>query len=138
MSAKTDAQAAVVTARAAADTLVDPDVEMTIDEIERLVGDARTELADAILALEDEYGVEGQTATAALRALAVALQALGAGIIEAGGALTLWTVPAVLPVTLIAHRLYEDVERAEEIQRLNRTMDPNRVLAGTVLRVYPA
>ena len=138
MSSKTTATTAIASAEAALVQLVDEGTTLTVDEIERLVGDVRTELNDAITALASEYGVKSDGACTQLRALGVAVTDAATALIEDGRAVQLWTVPATMPAILVAHRLYEDVTRALEIVHLNRPSDPSAIPAGTVLRVYPA
>jgi len=47
-----------------------------------------------------------------------------------------YTVPLLMPVSLVSKRLYGDTSHALEIMRLNAIPDPLAILPGTVLRVY--
>lgn len=49
--------------------------------------------------------------------------------------LTAYVPPTTAPAVLIAHRLYGDANRADEIARLNRLPDPLRVTGGQALEV---
>jgi len=137
MTAKTVAVAAIATARAAITTLETSDA-MTVAEIERLVGDVRTELSTAIDGLETTYGIEGYAAITAVRKLAESLQELGARVIDAGSILAEWTSQSDVSAMAVAHWLYGDVDRADEIVRLNGLVNPSRIPPGTVLKVRSA
>lgn len=135
MSAKNDVLTAISSTVELITGLETSSSDMTIAEIERLVADVRSTLADGIDALEAEYGVEAQVAISQLRDLAQKVQLLGERVIDEGTPLIEWKVPSSMPALLVAHILYGDLDREEELIRLNNLSNPNRIKANTVLKV---
>lgn len=111
---------------------------MTPQEIEAVVGNVRERVQDAldwVRAVEDEKAA--YAACEALRAVADAVQTLGAKVLETRPPLVTHTVEVEGNAHLLAHKLYGDFTRAAEIVRLNpQVRNPNFIAKGQVLHVY--
>jgi prophage DNA circulation protein len=121
----TEQATALLQAEAAAPTL-------TPQEVEAVVGNLRDRMQDAmdgariVLPAQDAYAV-----AQALRDAALALQELGAAVIEQSPPLVTHVVDAPCNLHLLAHRLYGDYRRAAELERLNPAIrNPNFLAAG--------
>uniref|UniRef100_B8DKZ8 DNA circulation family protein n=1 Tax=Nitratidesulfovibrio vulgaris (strain DSM 19637 / Miyazaki F) TaxID=883 RepID=B8DKZ8_NITV9 len=127
----TEQATALLQAEAAAPTL-------TPQEVEAVVGNLRDRMQDAVdgarivLPAQDAYAV-----AQALRDAALALQELGAAVIEQSPPLVTHVVDAPCNLHLLAHRLYGDYRRAAELERLNpATRNPNFLAAGQEVTGY--
>lgn len=127
----TEQATALLQAEAAAPTL-------TPQEVEAVVGNLRDRMQDAmdgariVLPAQDAYAV-----TQALRDAALALQELGAAVIEQSPPLVTHVVDAPCNLHLLAHRLYGDYRRAAELERLNPAIrNPNFLAAGQEVTGY--
>ncbi|KAF5039960.1 hypothetical protein DSECCO2_538430 [anaerobic digester metagenome] len=127
----TEQATALLQTEAAAPTL-------TPQEVEAVVGNLRDRMQDAmdgariVLPAQDAYAV-----TQALRDAALALQELGAAVIEQSPPLMTHVVDAPCNLHLLAHRLYGDYRRAAELERLNPTIrNPNFLAAGQEVTGY--
>jgi len=105
---------------------------LTPQEVEAVVGNLRDRIQDAmdgariVLPAQDAYAV-----AQALRDAALALQELGAAVIEQSPPLVTHVVDAPCNLHLLAHRLYGDYRRAAELERLNPAIrNPNFLAAG--------
>lgn len=127
----TEQATALLQAEAAAPTL-------TPQEVEAVVGNLRDRMQDAmdgariVLPAQDAYAV-----AQALRDAALALQELGAAVIEQSPPLVTHVVDAPCNLHLLAHRLYGDYRRAAELERLNPAIrNPNFLAAGQEVTGY--
>ena len=127
----TEQATSLLQAEAAAPTL-------TPQEVEAVVGNLRDRMQDAmdgariVLPAQDAYAV-----AQALRDAALALQELGAAVIEQSPPLVTHVVDAPCNLHLLAHRLYGDYRRAAELERLNPAIrNPNFLAAGQEVTGY--
>lgn len=111
---------------------------LTPQEVEAVVGNLRDRMQDAmdgariVLPAQDAYAV-----AQALRDAALALQELGAAVIEQSPPLVTHVVDAPCNLHLLAHRLYGDYRRAAELERLNPAIrNPNFLAAGQEVTGY--
>lgn len=111
---------------------------LTPQEVEAVVGNLRDRIQDAmdgariVLPAQDAYAV-----AQALRDAALALQELGAAVIEQSPPLMTHVVDAPCNLHLLAHRLYGDYRRAAELERLNPAIrNPNFLAAGQEVTGY--
>lgn len=135
-TAATLASAALTYATTVRDQLVDEGADWTAERVDRAVALVRADLDEAIEAVRGEHGIDGHDATDALLQVAAYLLDLAAAVNADKPLVLEWTVRQDTSLALLAFELYQDVERREELDRLNRIPDPNRVRAGTVLKVY--
>ena len=85
--------------------------------------------------MEDEKAA--YAACEALRAVADAVQTLGAKVLETRPPLVEHVTETEGNAHLLAHKLYGDFTRAAEIVRLNpQVRNPNFIAKGQVLHVY--
>ncbi|MDB5802261.1 MAG: circulation family protein [Rhodocyclales bacterium] len=141
-STSTHVQVALATGRttAAAELLTDEAVSPTLspDEIEQMVNDARVAINEAIASCRALYPLAtSRPITEPLKDQAAALQEAARAVIEARPPLVVRTVTAECNLRLLAHRLYGDHTRANELLRLNpRVRLPNFLQAGDVINAY--
>jgi prophage DNA circulation protein len=111
---------------------------LTPPEIERITGDARTEIQARIDEIRSAYGLEeSRTLTEPLKDIALALQTAAAAVIEQSPPLITRIVEAPGNLHLLAHRWYGDYSRASELLRLNPSVRlPNNVNRGEVLNAF--
>lgn len=97
------------------------DPALTQLEIESIANTVRTGLQSAIEAYREAFALEVRgPVVEALRDTAHAVQAAARAIVEQRPALVPHQVQALSNVRLLAHQLYQDHGRADEISRLNR------------------
>lgn len=111
---------------------------LTPDQIEQITNDTRDMLQDAmdetraVLSIDDSRPV-----TEPLKDVALAVQQLAIGVIDALPPLITRTVDAPANLTLLAFRWYGDYTRSAELLRLNPGVrNPNFIQRGDVLRGF--
>jgi prophage DNA circulation protein len=109
---------------------------MLPSEIEAAVMNLRARIQAAIDALRSAYGFDAEPLAAPLADLAASLLAYGRALIETKPPLKQITLDSGCTVAELAWSLYKDMSRTSEIVLLNAIANPNRLSAGTVLRVY--
>lgn len=108
-------------------------------DIEALANRTRAALQAAIDAARAALDAEGRgQVSAALRALAFAVQEAALAVINQRPPLVRRACPISGPVRLVAHQLYADAARAQEISRLNRLGRRVFIERGEALNVYSA
>lgn len=108
-------------------------------EIEALANRTRQALQVAIDAARAALDAEGRgQVSAALRALAYAVQEAALAVINQRPPLVRRASPIGGPVRLVAHQVYGDASRAPEISRINRLGRRVYIERGEVLNVYAA
>ncbi len=119
-----------------ADELDEP--SMTPQEIEAVVGNVRQRTQDSLDWVRAVADTEtAYAASESLRAVADAVQTLGAKVLEARPPLVEYAVETECNAHLLAHKLYGDFTRATEIVRLNpQIRNPNFIAKGQILHVY--
>jgi len=137
-TAKTLAADALTDAVALRDLLEDEGTTWSVERVERRIASVRADIQAAITALRSTYGVAAHNAVDGLMDVALALVDLGIAVNANRVRMIAYTVPRPGSAALVAWWLYQDVSRRDEIIELNRLPDPNRVSAGTVLRVLAA
>lgn len=106
-------------------------------DIEALANRTRQALQVAIDAARAALDAEGRSqASAALRALAYAVQEAALAVINQRPPLVRLASPIGGPVRLVAHQIYGDAARAPEISRLNRLGRRVYIERGEALNVY--
>lgn len=106
-------------------------------EIEALANRTRQALQVAIDAARAALDAEGRgQVSAALRALAYAVQEAALAVINQRPPLVRRASPIGGPVRLVAHQVYGDASRAPEISRINRLGRRVYIERGEVLNVY--
>ncbi|WP_197053900.1 DNA circularization protein [Chitinibacter sp. ZOR0017] len=135
--------ATVLVAEAKAPTLTPP-------QIEQMVGDVRSEIMNAVEALQndteantvasEEAGerlLQYRPVVEALKTLALAVQDAGRAVLLRRPPLINREVPFPANLRLLAHHWYGDHSRAEELMRLNpQIRNPNDIHTAEVLRAY--
>lgn len=111
---------------------------LTPAEVEAVVGVSRQRLQDSI---DDHRALfpthEAYPITEELRTAALAMQDMGAQVIRLHPPLVAQTAPALCNLHLMAHWLYGDFSRADELSRLNPGLrNPNFVAPGQVLNGF--
>ncbi len=133
-------QQALALARSANDFLVsDAAAELTPNEIAAVATDTRTDLLAAMTAWRGLYGDlnDSRPVTETLKKIAVDLQALAESIINRHPPLIERVTHAPGNLRLIAHWWYKDATRADELLRLNPSIqEPNFITPGTRLNAY--
>lgn len=111
---------------------------LTPDEIEQITNDTRTLIEQAIEAVTASGDLdETRPVAEALRNVALSVQQLAIGTIDALPPLITRTVPSSCNLTLLAFRWYGDYTRSAELLRLNPSIhNPNFIEAGEVLRAF--
>ena len=131
---------AMAVARASSDVLVAETAapSLTPAEVEAVVGVSRQRFQDTI----EETRVLFPTQTAypmveAMRSAALAVQDLGSQVIRLHPPVVALAAPALCNLHLLAHWLYGDFSRSEELSRLNPGVrNPNFIAARQVLSGY--
>lgn len=135
--------ATVLVAEAKAPTLTPP-------QIEQMVGDVRSEIMNAVEALQndteantvasEEAGerlLQYRPVVEALKTLALAVQDAGRAVLLRRPPLINREVPFPTNLRLLAHHWYGDHSRAEELMRLNpQIRNPNDIHTAEVIRAY--
>lgn len=106
--------------------------------VEAIVGNARERLRDSLAEVRAVYPDRyAHAITQGLRNAALAVQDLGAIVINLRPPLTVHTPAVPCNLHLLAHRLYQDYSRAAELKRLNPVVRcPNFVAAGQEVYGY--
>ena len=117
------------------DELVSSGRTYTVDRVERLVAGVRAQLDAAVAAIRSEHGVAGHLAVVALLDVAERLLVLAEELNTGRARVVSWTMPGAGNAALASFWYYGDVGRRAQLVELNRLPDPNRIPAGTVLRV---
>lgn len=99
-------------------------------EIERITAEARGEVDAARALVLSEYGTRGADLYTLLGSLAHWLQELARRTIESGAIIRTVTTRSTMPATILAMLHLGDPQRAEDVIRLNRPTDPNRLPPG--------
>lgn len=129
-TAQADVAAIVLAAEAETPTL-------SPDEIETVVGSARSEIEATIVAVRATMVLEqSRVIVEALKSQALVLQQIAKAVIETRPPLVMRAVPSSGNLRLIAHLWYGDHGRALELLRLNSLANPNALQKGDVLRAY--
>lgn len=129
-TAQADVCAAVLASEAVAPTL-------SPDDIETVVGSARTEIEATIVVLRAVLTLEQSRAIVEpLKNQALVLQQIAKTVIELRPPMMTRPVPVAGNLRLIAHLWYGDHARAVELLRLNSLANPNALQKGDVLRAY--
>jgi prophage DNA circulation protein len=107
-------------------------------DIETIVNDVRDAVQTAIDAHREIYPIdESRPIAEPLKSAALAIQEIGAAIIETRPPLGRHTVAAPTNLHLLAFHLYGDYRRAEELSRLNpRLRNPNDLQVGDIINAY--
>lgn len=106
-------------------------------DIEQLTGQARADLQAAIDAARRTLDAESSgQASAALGALALAVQEAARAVINQRPPLAQRVSPVGGPVRLVAHAMYSDPERAADLQSLNRLGRRVLIEKGDTLYAY--
>ncbi len=111
---------------------------MSAPEIETIINEVRTDIQAVIDQYRALYGVEkSRLVTEPLKDIALAVQEAAREVIEARPPLIKRSMVASGNYRLIAHRLYGDHTRAEELLRLNPQIRmPNFIDTGDVINAY--
>lgn len=129
-TAQADVAAAVLAAEAKTPTL-------SPDDIETVVGSARTEIEATILVVRAALTLEQSRAIVEpLKDQALVLQEIAKVVIELRPPMITRSVPVAGNLRLIAHLWYGDHTRAIELLRLNGLANPNALQKGDTLRAY--
>lgn len=107
-------------------------------EIQEITGDCRVLIQQTLDSLRKTLGVDrSREVSESLKSLAFNVQNAAAAVLESRPSLTKVTVESNTNLHLLAHKLYGNFKRADEILKLNSHIrNPNKVLAGTELNVY--
>jgi len=107
------------------------------DDIDAIVTQARTRALQTINLSRAVFGIESTDVVRNLKDLSAALLTIADKLRIARHPLINHEVKSPVSAMLLAHHLYEDYEREDEILRLNPGIrNPNDIGAGRVLRVY--
>lgn len=119
-------------------TLAQQDKRLTALQVERILNDSRALIDKVIEQQRTAYDVDtSRQLTEPLKTMAWQLQKIAMSILEARPPLIKYTVQADMNLHLLAHHLYNDYSRADEILRLNNCVrNPNFIAKGEVLNVY--
>ena len=107
-----------------------------VADLEKLVDKVRSRIEAAIRAIDKLTDVGNWPLVQGLKRLAASCQKLANRVRALKPPLIVKTLETAMPVSLLAHRLYGDGARVDEILRMNRIKDPFFVPAGTQLKVY--
>ena len=107
-------------------------------EIQEITGDCRVLIQQTLDSLRKTLGVDrSREVSESLKSLAFNVQNAAAAVLESRPSITKVTVESNTNLHLLAHKLYGNFKRADEILKLNSYIrNPNKVLAGTELNVY--
>ncbi|WP_311515256.1 DNA circularization protein [Oligella urethralis] len=111
---------------------------LTSNEVQQITIDYRSLIQRTLDVLRSVYGVEqSRDVCESLKTLAFNIQQTAAAVLESRPSLTRITVENDTNLHLLAHKLYADYKRADEILQLNsHVRHPNKVFAGAKLNVY--
>jgi hypothetical protein len=126
-------------------------VTLSPADIERITGDVRTVIQQAITLTRDNYtpfmqtvstdssaiGVLWQPVVAQLKSVALNVQRMAISVMSHRPVLTRREVPGETNLHLLAHLWYQDYTRAAELLRLNpQIRNPNALMPGDLLNAY--
>ena len=119
-------------------TQLDQSYFLSQEEILTIAADYRRALQRAIDSMRETFGVEkSRVVCESLKSIAFHVQNSAAALLENRPSLTQITIESDTSLHLLAHNLYANYQRANEILKLNkRIRHPNKVLAGTIIDVY--
>ena len=111
---------------------------LTQEEILTITADYRRFLQLAIDSMRASFGAEkSRIVCESLKSIAFHVQNSAAALLEYRPSLTQITIESDTSLHLLAHKLYANYQRANEILKLNKhILNPNKVLAGTIINVY--
>jgi prophage DNA circulation protein len=126
------------------------EVPTALDEIREFASNAQTMAADlakgldkvrsrvdaAVRAVNALMDVGNWPLVRALKRASYACQRLANRIMALKPPAVVKQLEAAIPAVVLAHALYKDRSRAEEIVRMNRVRNPFMIAAGTRLKVY--
>lgn len=107
-------------------------VQNAVDRVNQI----RAKVNSLIQAMRDLTDIQRWPLTRALRRLVHSAAKLAKAVESLAPPLVFHTVGASSSVSMIAHALYGDASRAQQLLSLNRIANPYLVPAGTRLRVY--
>jgi len=111
---------------------------LTVQDIENQVNTIRESIQSIIEDLNIFYGIDGQPVILSLQKQANLLTQLGKKLLLTSPIIITYTVAEDFePLCMIAHRLYQDFTRTDDIMRLNPWIkNPNFILQGETLQVF--
>lgn len=128
--------AATSAATTLADSLEETADTLAVPEVQQQTNAALVSIDSAVVANADYDSTEAYDLGAALLAMAAAASALAQDIIEAKPPLELYSIVADTNLLSLAHDLYGDSSRADELLALNSIPDPAVIPAGFRLMRY--
>lgn len=96
----------------------------------------RKTLDDAIDTVQELTDVENYQIVRSCKRLAYSCQKLGTRVQSSRGGARKRQIPAEVPLAVLAHKLYGDWTRSEELQEANRVRNPMLVESGSEATTY--